>query len=54
MLKNSKKFLTMTVGIPTCYGGMSLVRTVQGIRASQGVANFRFVVVADENGRVVS
>jgi len=37
----------MTVGIPTCYGGSSLLATVKSILASKGVGKFRFVVVAD-------
>lgn len=30
-----KKKLTLTVGIPTCYGGQSLVETVKSLRASK-------------------
>ncbi len=41
------KQLTLTVGIPTCYGGESLVGTVKSLRASRGVPEFRLVVVAD-------
>lgn len=41
------KQLTLTVGIPTCYGGESLVNTVQSLRASSGVPDFRLVIVAD-------
>lgn len=39
--------LSLTVGIPTCYGGETLLATVRSIRASLGVGKFRFVVVAD-------
>ncbi len=42
-----KKALTLTVGIPTCYGGETLLATARSIRASEGVGRFRFVIVAD-------
>lgn len=35
------------VGIPTCYGGESLVKTAQSIMASVGISQFRFIIVAD-------
>lgn len=35
------------VGIPTCYGGKSLVQTAQSIMASVGIPQFRFIIVAD-------
>ena len=38
---------TLTVGIPTCYGGESLVATIKSLRQSRGVPFFRLVVVAD-------
>lgn len=41
------KNLTLTVGIPTCYGGDSLVATVKSLRRSRSVPDFRLVVVAD-------
>ncbi|MDP2647692.1 MAG: hypothetical protein Q8P35_00390 [Candidatus Yanofskybacteria bacterium] len=41
------KQLTLTVGIPTCYGGNSLVATVKSLRASREVPDFRLVIVAD-------
>lgn len=43
----SNKKLSLTVGIPTCYGGWSLVETARTIRASKGTGDFRFIVVAD-------
>src|SRR4030042_1044305 len=46
-MKNVKKPLRLTVGIPTCYGGESLVATAKSIRASHGIGEFRFIVVAD-------
>lgn len=38
---------TFTVGIPTYYGGPSLVRAVESIRASRGVGEFRLIVCVD-------
>lgn len=43
---NNKK-LSLTVGITTCFGGESILETVKSIRASQGVSQFRFIIVAD-------
>lgn len=46
-MKKVNKQLTVTVGIPTCYGGQSLVETAKSLRASTGVKKFQFIVVAD-------
>lgn len=35
------------VGIPTCYGGESLINTVKTLRVSKDVANFRIVIISD-------
>lgn len=43
----SQTFLKMTVAIPTCYGGESLLETVKSLRASRGVGDFRLIIVAD-------
>ena len=48
-LKNKTKYLTLTVGITTCYGGESILETVKSIRASQNIGKFRFIIVADRN-----
>lgn len=45
--KNKKKHLSITVGIPTCYGGESLLATVRTLYASQDIKHFRLVIVAD-------
>ena len=42
-----RKQLTLTVGITTCYGDISIIDTVKSIRASEGVDDFRFIIVAD-------
>lgn len=42
-----KKKLTLTVGIPTCYGGQSLVETVKSLRASKFKDNFEILIEAD-------
>lgn len=42
-----KKTLTVTIGIPTCYGAASLLRAVESIRGSRGVGDFQVLVVAD-------
>ena len=44
-MKNKK--LTFMVGIPTCYGGESLINTVKTLRASESVSSFRIVIIAD-------
>ena len=41
------KKLSITVAIPTCYGGESLISTAKTIYASKGVGDFRFIIVAD-------
>ncbi len=42
-----KKNLTITVGIPTCYGGQSLVETIRSLRASNFKDNFEIMIEAD-------
>jgi cellulose synthase/poly-beta-1,6-N-acetylglucosamine synthase-like glycosyltransferase len=42
-----KKNFTFTVGITTHYGEDSIIKTVKSVRASKGVENFRFIIVAD-------
>ena len=42
-----KRSLSLTVGIPTCYGGKSLVRVIKSLRASQELVAFQCLVVAD-------
>ena len=44
---DGKNTLTLTVGIPTCYGGQSLLDTARTLRASTGVGDFRFIIMAD-------
>lgn len=45
---NKKNLLSFSVGIPTCYGGNSLVETAKTIRDSKNVnQDFKFYVVAD-------
>lgn len=39
----------ITIGIPTYYGGLGLVKTVRSIMASEGVEPFRLVVCVDGN-----
>lgn len=43
----AKKRLTLTVGITTCYGDISILETVKSVRASRGVGSFDFIIVAD-------
>lgn len=45
----SKQNLSFTVGIPTYYGGPSLVAAVKSIRASKNVGKFRLIVSVDAN-----
>jgi cellulose synthase/poly-beta-1,6-N-acetylglucosamine synthase-like glycosyltransferase len=45
-MKTAKR-LSVTVGITTCYGDESILDTVKSIRASKGIGNFRFIIVAD-------
>lgn len=42
-----RKQLSLTVGITTCYGDVSILETVKSIRASKGVGKFDFIIVAD-------
>jgi cellulose synthase/poly-beta-1,6-N-acetylglucosamine synthase-like glycosyltransferase len=45
-----KKIPSFTVGIPTYYGGPSLIQAIKSVLASKGVAkNFRFIVTVDGN-----
>lgn len=46
---NNKKTLSITVGIPTCYSGNSLVRTVESIRNADLGKSVRILVTADRN-----
>lgn len=41
--------LSVTVGIPTYYGGQGLVKTVQNVLASVGIEPFRLIVCVDGN-----
>lgn len=41
------KHLSLSVGIPTCYGGQSLIDTLKSIRKSKKVSEFQLIVVAD-------
>lgn len=45
-MEQTKK-LEITVGIPTCYGGQSLVETVKSLRASKFEDNFEILIEAD-------
>lgn len=46
-MKNSAKNLSVTVVIPTCYGGDSLISTAKSIYASTNVSKFRFIIISD-------
>jgi len=46
-MKTSKDKMSVTVGIPTCYGGQSLVETVKSLRATQGGRDVTIIVTAD-------
>src|SRR5258708_17392022 len=39
----------LTVGIPTCYGGDSLVRTARSLAVSKNVDQFRLIIWSDRN-----
>lgn len=41
--------LSVTIGIPTYYGGPGLVKTVKSIMSSEGVAPFRLIICVDGN-----
>lgn len=43
------KQASITIGIPTCYGGESLVTTVKSIRTSGGNYLLRIIIVSDRN-----
>ena len=47
MNNDAKKQLSITIGIPTRYGGIDLVPTIESVRASIGVVIDRLLVVAD-------
>ena len=42
-----KKQLTLTVGITTCYGDISIIDSVKSIRESRGIDEFTFIIIAD-------
>ncbi|MBI1862501.1 hypothetical protein HYS00_00075, partial [Candidatus Microgenomates bacterium] len=42
-----KKNLSVTIVIPTCYGGDSLISTAESLFASTNVRTFRFMIVSD-------
>jgi len=44
-----KQSLSLTVGIPTYYGGPGLVKTAKSILSSKGLDKFRFIVCVDGN-----
>lgn len=44
-----KNKLSLTIGIPTYYGGPGLVQTVRNILVSKGVDKFRLIVSVDAN-----
>ena len=48
-MTDSKKILSLTVGIPTYHGGPALVRAAESILASEGVEKFRIIVSVDGN-----
>lgn len=47
MKNSSSKKLSLTVGITTCYGDTSILEAVKSVRASKGVDEFDFIIVAD-------
>lgn len=49
MRHNTYKKITFSVGIPTYYGGESLVRAVKSILSSKNVGKFEIVVTVDGN-----
>ncbi len=46
-MKTKTKKLSLTVGITTCYGDISIIDTVKSIRNSKGVDDFTFIIIAD-------
>ncbi len=48
-MKTSDKKLTLTIGIPTCYGGESLLATAKSIYASIDAYPDSFIICADRN-----
>ncbi len=46
-MKNTTPKLSLTVGITTCYGDVSILETVKSIRSSEGVNDFQFIIIAD-------
>lgn len=46
-MKSSSRKLTLTVGITTCYGDISILETVKSVHASKDVGQFDFIIVAD-------
>ncbi len=47
MKSSLNKKLKFMVGIPTCYGGESLINTVKTLKESKDVSDFRIVIIAD-------
>src|SRR5689334_1406912 len=47
MRPSSNKKLSLTVGITTCYGDVSILETVKSVRESKGVEKFEFIIIAD-------
>lgn len=45
----SNKPLSVTIVIPTCYGGDSLITTAESLLASTNIGKFRFMIVSDRN-----
>ncbi len=46
-MKRKTQHSTITVGIPTCYGGQSLVETVRSIRKAKNGNTVRIMIIAD-------
>lgn len=46
-MKRKTQHSTITVGIPTCYGGQSLVETVRSIRKAKNGNTVRIMITAD-------
>ena len=44
---SNKKQLSLTVGVTTCYGDISILETVKSVRESKGVGKFDFILIAD-------
>lgn len=46
-MKKTTKQLSLTVGITTCYGDISLLDTVKSVRDSKVAKKFEFIIIAD-------